>query len=115
MAKNWDYEILKAASERKPETMVRDEVYLFKIMGEQNKSYDMVLQRARYLDADGLIELGSDPTSGHAMVKSITPEGRVVLERMENNRWQRRIIDWFIGFAAALLVALASAIFESLF
>jgi hypothetical protein len=47
----------------------------------------------------------------NGMIQSITPEGRVVLERMENNRFIIRII----GFAAVLLVALAPAIFESFF
>ncbi|MFN7612311.1 MAG: hypothetical protein ACK5QI_02915, partial [Alphaproteobacteria bacterium] len=123
---NWDYEILKATSERRPEHMIQDVVHIFYLMeamfpknkssdAERNAALASMKRRAEYLAADGLIRMGSsemkDYKEYNGMIQSITPEGRVVLERMENNRFIIRII----GFAAVLLVALAPAIFESFF
>ena len=66
-------------------------------------------QRVEYLASDGLIKMGSNKMDGFAnyrgMIQSITPEGRVFLERIENNRFSRRIADWFMGIIAGLVIA----------
>lgn len=40
-------------------------------------------------------------------IDGIRPEGRVFLDRLENNRWQRRVKDWIIGGFGTILLALA--------
>ena len=45
----------------------------------------------------------------HHYVNGITSDGRILLERLENNRFRKRAIDWAFGAAGAIAVGLAIA------
>jgi hypothetical protein len=115
--KNLDYEILKAVAERKPDVMREDVVYIFDLMerllpkhkfsdAERTATLKNMWLRVEYLAADGLIKIGSQKIEGyatsHSMIQSITPEGRLLLEKLESRRIRNRFKNCLlIGFGAA--------------
>ncbi len=114
--KNLDYEILKAASERKPELM-QNEINSINVMkitqklyknagSELDQKYDELQQRVEALHHDGLLGRGLvNGCESNLYIRSIKPEGRALLDRMENNRFSRRLADWIMGIVAGLVLA----------
>ena len=110
--KNLDYEILKAMDSRKPELMDESNgalslLKLFQTLGQTAEQLDALEKRAEYLEADGLIKMCTGGT--WRSISSITPEGRALLDRLENNRWQNRLRDGGLGLVVGLVGGLLLA------
>ena len=82
---------------------------LFQTSGTTAAQLEAFEKRAGYLEQDGLIKMQQGGV-WHS-IKSITPDGRMLLERLENNRWQnkwseRAIGAVFTGFTGLLVAAM---------
>ena len=102
--KNLDYEILRALVDR-PKALLHDDIPQISLAKFAKyfhfEEYD-VQERVKFLEVDQLITK-SEGAEKCWLLNSIKPEGRLLYERMNNNRWQRRLIDWLIGGAATIV------------
>ncbi len=113
--KNLDYEILKAVSERKPKLLrpgansVSIMSLTQKLFPETKSQKNKTLLDKKYEEMKGRVNaLAKDElliAADGIFIESIKPEGRALLDRLENNRWQTRFADWIMGIIAGLILA----------
>lgn len=102
MLKNLDFEILKEAHARCQELMDRDGVSIQKLALKLHLDEHQLFGTVVSMEKGGLLRMGG--VIGGATISAITPSGREVLERLENNKFRNKLKNWFLVGLGALLL-----------
>jgi hypothetical protein len=108
MTKNLDYKILKCALSNDKRLQSSWGGVSTTILAQNlGINIDSLLDHIKFMERSEL--LITDGVKEETTIVGVTTEGRIFLERLENNRWQRRIVDWLIGGLTTVLFGLLLA------